>query len=148
MIKQILIGTGILGVLTFSACDNFNSTSDKPLTHKEVKSYFEDSIPKVIWEYPQGDSSLIEVSYFYHNQALKMKGFMEGGVRKGKWIAYDEEGNMLSQGHYKDGFEDGMYTVWYPSGVKRYEGIFKSGKRLGIWSFWDAEGNLVKEIEY
>jgi antitoxin component YwqK of YwqJK toxin-antitoxin module len=148
MTKHFLFGFLIFGILAYTACTNQKSSDTTVSMQKEVQAYFQDSIPKIIWEYPQGDSSQIKVSHYYHNQKLKMQGYLKNGVRNGKWIAWDEEGAMLSMGHYKDGFEEGMWTVWFPSGIKRYEGLFNAGKRIGKWKFWNAEGKLVKEIEY
>ncbi len=150
MIKHIFFGSFVIGIglLIFTSCDNQQSANDVVQMRKEVQTYFQDSIPKVIWEYPEGNTEEIKVSHYYHNQKLKMRGYLVGGVRNGKWIAWDDKGNMLSMGHYNDGFEEGMWTVWFPSGVKRYEGLFKAGKRSGMWNFWNSEGELVKEIEY
>jgi antitoxin component YwqK of YwqJK toxin-antitoxin module len=148
MLKHLLFWLLTISFFGFTACTNQQSSETNIPMQKEVQVYFQDSIPKIVWEYPQGDSSQIKVSHYYHNQKLKMQGYLKSGVRNGKWIAWDEEGAMLSMGHYKDGFEDGMWTVWFPSGIKRYEGVFKDGKRSGNWKFWDANGKLVKERAY
>jgi len=148
MFRQFFFWFFALGLIGFTACSNSETTEQEVLMKKEVKEYFTDSIPKIVWEFPENDSSEIKVSHYYHNRKLKMQGYIKNGVRNGKWLAWDEEGNMLSLGHYIDGYENGMWTVWFPSGTKRYEGLFKEGKRSGTWKFWDADGNLAKEIKY
>jgi len=106
MIKHLLFWLLTISFFGFTACTNQQSSETNIPMQKEVQVYFQDSIPKIVWEYPQGDSSQIKVSHYYHNQKLKMQGYLKSGVRNGKWIAWDEEGAMLSMGHYKDGFED------------------------------------------
>ena len=138
----------LIVIMIIAACNN-QTASDEVKQLKVVKSYFLDSIaPKVVWEYPANDSSTILVSHFYKNGSLHMKGNIAGGVRDGKWEAWDDQGRILSTGYYKDGFENGMWTVWFPSGQKRYEGLFKDGKRFGKWLFYNNNGVIIKEVEY
>ena len=132
---------------SFTACDN-SEAPKQAVKVVEVKAYFQDSIPKVEWEYFDNDSSQILETYYYHNGQIEKQGNIAKGARFGKWTAWDEEGRILSTGYFEDGVENGMWTVWFPSGVKRYEGRFENGDRVGVWSFWNSEAELIKEINY
>ena len=37
---------------------------------------------------------------------------------------------------YKDGKEDGLWTVWYENGQKVSEGTYKDGKKDGKYTYW------------
>ena len=147
LMNRILVSFVALLLFAAMACNNNKTTELKQV--KEVKAYFNDSIsPRIVWEYPEGDSSIISVTHFYKNGKMRMQGNISGGVRVGKWIAWDDRGKMLSAGNYIDGIENGDWTVWYPSGQVRYEGVFKDGNRVGVWKFYDEQGVQLKEIEY
>ena len=42
-------------------------------------------------------------------------------------------GNVLSQIHYKDGNRDGSCRTYYKSGAIMSEGFYKNGKMIGLW---------------
>jgi len=136
-------------LFAIASCSDNVRKSEAVKTHRIVRTYFSDSITeRVVWEYPEGNDSVISVSHFYNNKQMQMQGNIVGGVRNGEWVAWDKEGRKMSTGHYVDGFENGLWSVWYPSGQKRYEGMFKDGNRIGLWLFYDQEGNRIKEIKY
>jgi len=77
-----------------------------------------------------------------------MEGSFKNKERIGKWSYWYPNGNLWSEGHYKDGVENGIKTVFHENGEKYYEGKLKEGKRIGIWKFWDQDKNLLKEVNY
>lgn len=42
----------------------------------------------------------------------------------------------------------GLYSEWYPNGIKKYEVTYKNGKKNGRETQWDAFGYKVRETEY
>ena len=50
--------------------------------------------------------------------------------------------------HYKNGKEDGRYTVYHENGSVYYTGFYKDGKRIGEWRFYDEKENLVRTENY
>ena len=148
MFKHFFIAFFLLGILVFAGCGNSRANTGEPAIQKKVQEYFPDSVVKTVWEYPADDSSIISVTHYYHNQHVQMKGKLKNGVREGKWVAWDEDGKIQAVGFYIDGFEHGLYTVYYPGGKKFYEGKFDMGRRVGVWKFWGEDGKLLKEIDY
>ena len=55
-----------------------------------------------------------------------------------------DNGQKKSEGTYKDGKEDGLWTGWYDNGQKEIEGTFKDGKPNKLIGKWSEDGS-VKE---
>jgi len=68
--------------------------------------------------------------------------------RDGKWIYYYENGNVWSEGFFKDGKSDGKRTTHYENGKIFYEGYYKDDRRVGVWKFYDEKGTLVKSVDH
>ena len=50
--------------------------------------------------------------------------------------------------HYKNGKQDGLYTVWYHYGAKASETLYKNGKPNGLRTCWYAEDKKMSEEHY
>lgn len=61
-------------------------------------------------------------------------------VRHGLFVEYDENGTMISEGHYKNGKECGLWRDYHPNGRPAAEGCYREGKEVGVWRFWSPEG--------
>ncbi len=147
MARHFFLAIVLLTTFLVFSCQNSKADTGNNM-RREVKALFPDSTVKTVWEFPEGDSSKILVTHYFHNQKVQMRGYIKNGVRDGKWTAYAEDGKILATGFYVDGFEQGEYTVFYPNGKIRYRGNYEAGKRTGLWKFWDIEGNLVKEKDF
>ena len=56
-----------------------------------------------------------------------------------------DNGQKKSEGTYKDGKEDGLWTGWYDNGQKEIEGTFKDGKPDGLSTLWYENGQKKQE---
>lgn len=111
-----------------------------------IEQKYANGNPKVVSIY-QNDR-IITQSEYYENGQLKIIGDLtENGKRKGKWQYWYNDGTIWSECEYTDGKQNGLNTVYFPNGQKRFEGRFKMGKRIGEWKFWDENGDvkLVKK---
>lgn len=61
-------------------------------------------------------------TYFHENGKISQTGFFVDGKLNGEWKMFDEEGNKLAMGEYKN------------------------GRKTGKWTFW--EGDIVKEVDF
>ena len=43
------------------------------------------------------------------------------------------------------GGETGLYQIWHKNGQLMIEGHYRDGKKLGVWRNWDKRGRLVSE---
>ena len=49
---------------------------------------------------------------------------------------------------FKDGKQDGPYTLWYEDGQKKTEATFKDGKKNGLFTEWTESGLKLGEVTY
>ena len=55
---------------------------------------------------------------------------------------YHENGQIGSDGNYKDGKLDGKWTFYYENGQIREEGNFKDGEPDGKWTTYNEDGSV------
>ena len=58
-------------------------------------------------------------------------------------VFHEYEGNKIILGSMIDGKQNGKWTFWYDSGIKKQEAYFKDGKNVGEWKYYNSEGILV-----
>ena len=47
---------------------------------------------------------------------------------------------------FRNGVEEGLYTVWYPNGNKLSERFYVNGLLEGLETLWDKDGEKDKEV--
>jgi antitoxin component YwqK of YwqJK toxin-antitoxin module len=70
----------------------------------------------------------------------------EDGELEGRYVEYDEEGVVLTQGLYSSGYEEGVWT--YRNGSAIETGRYEGGLREGTWKTWFESGKIASEIQY
>jgi antitoxin component YwqK of YwqJK toxin-antitoxin module len=61
---------------------------------------------------------LVKATYYYENGNIKTQGFFKNNKLTGKWVAYDEQGNKKQVAYYKEGKKDGKWMIWTKDAVK------------------------------
>ena len=56
-------------------------------------------------------------------------------VQNGKYTFFSDDGIKYMEGSYKNGNEDGIFTVFYGSGEKYCDYIFKEGKIIEVINY-------------
>jgi len=59
-----------------------------------------------------------------------------------------ENGNLKSEVHFKNGKRDGLLTGWYENGKKLVEAHFKNRKKDGLGTGWYENGKKEGETPY
>lgn len=136
----------LLAVLVLFSCDR--QIKDPKFGEEVVIQSYEDSLKMITVRYLEGDTSNVIKTYYYRNGQVYMKGQMIKNLREGEWKAYNEQGNLLTTGNYKNGIDHGLKTVYFENGNKRYEGQFENGEKIGKWQFYTRDGTLVKELNF
>ena len=98
----------------------------------------------------KGDQKVLtkEILY-YQNGQKEMEGtFNKAGERHGEWKYWYDNGNMWSEGEFKNGLSHGYRKVYHPNGKLYYEGKYKNDEPVGVWKFYDEEGRFLKEQKY
>lgn len=118
-------------------------------TYEFVVESYPDGSPKTVRHYKDEDQKVLlrEVQY-YNDGGIYIEGTFKDGERSGTWKAWHRNGNLWSQGEYKNGKENGLKTVYYENGGKYYEGELRDDNRAGKWTFWNEEGQKIKSIDY
>ena len=58
----------------------------------------------------------------------------------GEVVSHYENGQKRSEGTYKDGERDGLYTKWYKNGQEKLERTYKDRAVISA-KCWDEDGN-------
>ncbi|MCX6232705.1 MAG: hypothetical protein NTZ33_14300 [Bacteroidetes bacterium] len=135
------------------------ATQQWEISKPDGTPYKETSYKTVVTEiYPNGSpyhvmytkptDAMVSELFFYPGYKLQMIGTSINNKREGKWNYWYENGNMWSEGYYKNGENDSIRNVWYENGQKRYEGLYRNAKEAGLWKFYEANGKLAKEVNY
>ncbi|HSV82080.1 MAG TPA: hypothetical protein VLK85_23045 [Ramlibacter sp.] len=61
-------------------------------------------------------------------------------IRHGLFCEYARNGQVISEGQYKDGKEEGLWRDYYPSGQLAAEGHYANGEEIGEWHYWSPDG--------
>ena len=57
-------------------------------------------------------------------------------------------GNVLVDGHYEMGRENGRWITYHINGRKAAEGRMVRGEKVGPWRTWDEDGRMLSEVVY
>lgn len=69
-------------------------------------------------------------------------------IRHGLFVRYSETGQIVSEGNYVLGQEQGLWRDFHSNGQLAAEGEYVEGKEHGHWRFWDEEGNEQPSVLY
>lgn len=68
-------------------------------------------------------------------------------LKVGEFVFYDEAGEEIGRGSYKDGLEDGPWTQTYDDGCTG-AGNFQDGRQAGPWKTFHKNGSLQDSGSY
>jgi len=87
---------------------------------------------------------------WHENGQKKSEGAYKDGKEDGLWTTYYwyENGQKESEVTYKDGELDGLSTYWYENGQKKEEVTYKDGEQDGLWARWHQNGQKKSEVAY
>ena len=81
----------------------------------------------------------------YENGQIKSEGNYKDGKPDSKVIDWYENAQIEAEVNYKDGKRDGKVTSWYENGQMKAEITFKDDKRDGKWTIWERSGEIEAE---
>lgn len=84
--------------------------------------------------------------WYYSSGSIQRKENFEKGQVDGTLVEYDELGNIIVQGNYWRGKEDGAW--FYQVGDHKEEGEFIEGMREGEWKSYYKDGSLKFEGKF
>ena len=84
----------------------------------------------------------------YENGRLRSLEYLREGVPSGLFRIWHPNGIPQSEGFFRDGMEDGVWTLWFENGKKREMKIFEKGALKGPFAWWHSNGQLRAEGTY
>ena len=84
----------------------------------------------------------------YENGRLRSLEYLREGVPSGLFRIWHPNGIPQSEGFFRDGMEDGVWTLWFENGKKREMKIFEEGALKGPYAWWHSNGQLRAEGTY
>ena len=88
---------------------------------------------------------------FYDNGQLRYWGPLDSlfdGKSDGSFRLWNENGQIMEQGTYKDGKVWGRWTWWYDNGHKKEEGSWNQNGKFGEWIDWEENGLMNRRETY
>lgn len=68
------------------------------------------------------ETNLIEVTYFHDNGEISQKGTFDlAGKLHGDWISFNDAGDKISEGAYRNGIRTGKWFFWNNGVIKEVE---------------------------
>ena len=70
------------------------------------------------------------------------------GIPGRRYVAiYHDNGEKSLEGSYLYNKKNGLFKMYYQSGINSFRGEYLNGSGVGMWSYFDNNGNLIKEID-
>jgi antitoxin component YwqK of YwqJK toxin-antitoxin module len=85
---------------------------------------------------------------YYDNGVIEEKGTLDRNVMQGKWVKYNNRGDVVTRARFKDGEKHGVWKVWDGKGNLRMVLEYEDGKPAGVWKIFNADGTLVKQRQH
>ncbi len=88
-------------------------------------------------------------SVFYDgSKQLRFAGELIKGKRNGLWKAYYKNGNLWSEGVFKNGIGEGYSHVFHANGKVSTMGFYTNDAPSGVWQYFNEDGTMTHEIDY
>ena len=79
----------------------------------------------------------------YQDCKVRSEGYVNReGNEEGYWECFYTNGQMYSQGNWKNGVKVGCWRYFYSNGQTKELGDYKEGKQVGNWRYYDENGRL------
>ena len=134
-----------------SASEESNSLSDADVEQLVKEAVDRDSIEERDGLYYQTNESEPFSGWaksMYDSGQVQALAQFKDGKQDGLFTVWDENGQKMAETIHKDGELDGLWTSWHENGQKRGEGTYKDGKRNGPATSWHENGQKDREGTY
>ena len=82
------------------------------------------------------------------NGIPRLKYRLVNGHREGLFERWNEEGQLVEETDFSQGYKHGKVNYYYANGKIELEGFHSFNERVGIWQGWHEDGTLSFRSEY
>jgi len=87
--------------------------------------------------------------WFYVNDIYKLTGTYEEGIKTGIWKQTNTLTKyVVSETNFYENIKDGLYKLYYDSGVLKVLGKYESGLKQGEWKYYNEQGVNTLTVKY
>ena len=89
-----------------------------------------------------------KVYYNFPKNQLRSIGYYVNGILEGPSKMYYRNGNIMSEGEYKNNKPSSFWRLYYEEGILEGEGKYDDGEESGIWVNYFKNGNIKMITPY
>lgn len=113
------------------------------------KGFYKNSIPIGIHSYYNEKGEIINARIFNDNGKVVSEGMLtEDGKKEGLWKNFFEDGELKSEGNFKNNRQVGEWKFFFNGSVPEQIGNFSNGYFDGEWKWFHKNGKPLRVEEY
>ncbi len=85
---------------------------------------------------------------WHENGQIMIEGNFRDGKEEGIWKEFLRNGVIKTGGGYQGGVKEGLWIIYYPGGQKHFEGFYHNGEKEGEWIEYTADGKIFAKTLY
>ncbi|MEM6800330.1 MAG: energy transducer TonB [Bacteroidota bacterium] len=87
------------------------------------------------------------IKYWPGDTSIQVQGKVQDKLRTGDWKAFYEDGSVLEEVQFEEGFANGNLTYYWENGEVEFSGKIKNNASYGDWKLYKASGKLEQRID-
>ena len=115
---------------------------------KSIGTYKKGLPEGVFREYDAKGNLTDTAKVFSEGRLLRQGKLDDQGREQGLWKEFFEDGNLRSEGNYKDGKREGRWSYYFNNRQEEQVGEYSKGKPTGEWKKFFADGKLQRKEFY
>lgn len=113
------------------------------------RGFYRSSIPIGIHTFYKEDGTIETARIFNDNGIVVSEGYLtDDGKKEGRWKNLYENGELKSEGEFKNNRQVGEWKFYFAGGISEQIGNFNNGYFDGEWKWFYKSGNPLRVEEY
>jgi MORN repeat variant len=135
-----------VGFLLWYSCTALAQGTDfKPSHRREVTRYPNDTASReMVYE----GGVVVRDTRFFQTGAKEMQTEYRDGKEDGLFTVWYGTGQVMTQAHFADGKRHGAWLQWHPNGMKSFEAHYTNGLAHGLYASWYSTGQKERETVF
>lgn len=141
-----------LSIILFGLCNNaFSQGAEWQPMIREIVVKHKDSTERAhILIHKESIKTSNSLMYYWYNKNKinQNMGGYSGDLLQGEYLVFDNENNLITQGHFERGLKHDTWKHWGSNGVLKKTIDYHFGLIDGEVEIYDNEGNLIEIKNY